>query len=127
MSSTSSIRLLLRGRDARAQRFQERPVAGQRQFQVLEHRQLLEHGRLLKFRPIPAATISGFGHLKQIDVAAKPRGSGIRAGLPGDDVHHGGLAGAVRADDAEQFARIDVQRESLSALKPSKLTVRFSR
>ena len=39
---------LLRGRNAGTQRFQERPGAGQRQFEVLEHRQLLEHGRFLK-------------------------------------------------------------------------------
>ena len=50
-------------------------------------------------------------------LVAKPRRSRIRARLARDDVHHGGLAGAVRADDAEQLARIDVQREIVERLE----------
>ena len=61
--------LVLRGRNAGAQRFQERPVAGQRQFQVLEHRQLLEHGRLLKFPADSGCHDFRLRQLKQIDVA----------------------------------------------------------
>ena len=49
--------------------------------------------------------------------SAKPRRSRIRARFPRDDVHHGGLAGAVGADDAEHLPRIDVQRELVERLK----------
>ena len=71
MSRTSSILLVLRGRNAGAQRFQERPGAGQRQFQVLEHRQLLEHGRLLKLPPDSGCHDFRLGQLEQIDAVCQ--------------------------------------------------------
>ena len=68
------------------------------------------------------------GQRQQIDVLAEPGRSRVRPRLAGDDVHHRRLAGAVRTDDAAQLAR-DRRTASApsSALKPSKLTVRFSR
>src|SRR5262249_23520627 len=37
--------------------------------------------------------------------------------LAGDDVHHGGLAGAVGADDGAHLARLDQQREVVQRLE----------
>src|SRR5262249_38900780 len=37
--------------------------------------------------------------------------------LAGDDVHHRGLARAVRADDAAQLARLDVERQRVQRLE----------
>ena len=45
----------------------------------------------------------------------------------GDDVHHGGFAGAIGADDAAQFAHGDVQGEFVRRPKAVKLTVMSSR
>ena len=46
----------------------------------------------------------------------------VGPGLAGDDVHHRRLAGAVRADDGAQLARLDDERQVVERLKPSKLT-----
>ena len=37
--------------------------------------------------------------------------AGVRLGLAGDDVHHGGLAGAVRADDGAHLAGCQLERQ----------------
>src|SRR5229473_6098486 len=63
--------LLLRGRNTGSQRFQERPAAGQCQFEVLEYRQLLEHGRLLKLPPDSGCHDFRLGQLEQINAVAK--------------------------------------------------------
>src|SRR6185295_1810199 len=37
--------------------------------------------------------------------------------LAGDDVHHGGLAGAVRTDDGPHLARLDGERQVVERLE----------
>jgi hypothetical protein len=66
---------------------------------------LFEHRRLLKLPSDAGSHDFRLGYVKQIDVAAEPSRPWIRAHFSRDDVHHGGLAGAVGADDAEQFSR----------------------
>src|SRR5439155_2159105 len=41
----------------------------------------------------------------------------IWPGLAGDDIHHGGLAGAVRADDGAHLAGRDGEREIVERLE----------
>jgi hypothetical protein len=43
--------------------------------------------------------------------------AGVGPGLAGDDVHHGGLAGAVGADDAAQLAGVDVEVQAVERLE----------
>ena len=50
-----------------------------------------------------------FAHLGQIIGFTEVGDAVIRAGLAGDHVHHGGLAGTVGADDAAQFTDADIQ------------------
>jgi hypothetical protein len=87
------------------------PIALERQQKIVRDRVALEHGRLLEL-----ATDAEFGdlglveagevvHAVEIDLAL------VRARLTGDDVHHGGLAGAVRPDHRAHLARLDRQRE----------------
>ena len=87
------------------------PVAFQREPQIVLHRVHVEHGRLLEL-----AADAEFGDLRLVE-----RGEVVRAveidvalvgpRLAGDDVHHGGLAGAVRPDDGAHLARLDRERQ----------------
>src|SRR5438105_5835679 len=43
--------------------------------------------------------------------------AGLGARLAGDDIHHGGLAGAVGSDDAAQLARLDDQAQAVERLE----------
>src|SRR5712671_3611195 len=92
-------------------------AVGQRQFEVLEYGQVLEHGRPLEF---PAdAEIGDVGLVEpgQILVAAKKYFTGIRAGLAGHDIHHRCLARAVRADDRSELALLDDERQIVKRLE----------
>ena len=117
ISSTSSMRSRCAGVRRATQRPPERLVAGQRQLEVLEHRQLLEHGRLLKLAADAGLGDFRLGQREQVDLRPEPRRALIRARLAGDDVHHRGLAGAVRTDDAAQLSRVDVQRQLVERLE----------
>ena len=59
----------------------------------------------------------GFWNLGQVQGLADPGAAAVGAGLAGDVVHHGGLAGAVGADDAAQFADADVEIELAQGLE----------
>ena len=69
-------------------------------------------------RPMPSSAISRFVELGQV-VAALPEKhvAGVGPGLAGDDVHHGGLAGAVRADDGAHLARLDDEGQFVERLE----------
>ena len=43
--------------------------------------------------------------------------SRCRFGFAGDDIHHGGFAGAIRADDTAQFPYPNLKREVVERLK----------
>src|SRR4030095_6923250 len=72
---------------------------------------------LLKLPPDTRLRNLRLRELEQVDVLPEPRRSLIGPCLAGDDVHHRGLASAVRADDAAQFARIHVQRQAVERLE----------
>ena len=83
--------------------------AGARQKQVIEHRMALKHRRLLELAPDAQIGDLGLVQLGQINLAFKKYITGIRSGFAGDDIHHRGLAGPVRADDGAQFTRFDIE------------------
>src|SRR4029077_13870971 len=90
----------------------------QREFEILKDGQIFEHGRPLEF-----AADAEIGDFRLVE-AGRVRGpleetlAGIGPGLTGDDVHHRGLAGAVRADDRAQFAFFHDQRKLVQSLEP---------
>ena len=78
---------------------------------------LLEHRRLLELAADAGMGDLRFGHAQQVDGLAEKRGARIRPRLAGDHVHHGGLARAVRPDDAAQFAGLDRERQLVQRLE----------
>ena len=94
-----------------------RLVGFQRQLQVLEHGELLEHRRLLELAPDAHLRDLGFGVAQQVDRAAEENPPLIGPRLAGDDVHHRRLAGAVGADDAAQLTRRNVERQIIDRLE----------
>ena len=92
-------------------------VVFQRQQQIVLDRVHFEHCRLLKFAADAELGDLGLvelgqviGALPEIDVAV------VRPGLAGDDVHHRGLAGAVRADDGAHLAGSTTKRQFVERL-----------
>ena len=69
------------------------------------------------FRPMPACAISGSDSASRSMFWPNQAEPVVRTRLPGDDVHHRRLAGAVRADDAAQLAGIDVERQPVERLE----------
>ena len=80
-----------------------------RQLQVLEHAVLLEYRGLLELAADAGVGDFRFGQFCKIDGLAKEHGTRVGPGLAGDHVHHGGLAGAIGADDAAQLAVVDIE------------------
>src|SRR5205085_5254824 len=71
----------------------------------------LEHGRLLKL-----TTDAKLGDLRLVETsqvvsAVEKSLAAVRTRLAGDDVHHGGLAGAVRTDDCAHLTGLDRKRQ----------------
>ena len=92
-------------------------VGFHRELEILEHRVLLEHRGLLELAADPGMGDLRFGHAQQVDGLAEERRTRIRPGLARDHVHHGGLARAVRPDDATQFAGFHREREIVQRLE----------
>src|SRR5690606_34249097 len=86
-------------------------LAGEGQFEIVEHAQGLDHRGLLEFAADTHVGDFRLAVAGQIHLVAEIHLPLIGAGLAGDDVHHGGLAGAVGADDGPQFAGLDHQVE----------------
>ena len=92
-------------------------VGLQGQFQVLKHRELLKHRRLLELAPDAQLCDLGLFVAQQIDGAAEVHGAAVRPGFAGDDVHHRGLAGAIGPDDAAKLAGRNIQRQVVDGLE----------
>ena len=106
-----------RGRRPAEERRCRAARTGHRQFEVVAHRMALEDGRLLE---LAADAERGNGRLvktSQVDGTVEIDVAGIRPRLAGDHVHHGGLAGAIGADDGTHLARLDDQRERVQRLE----------
>jgi hypothetical protein len=101
------------GEQARA-----RPLVGLHgQLQVVEHRVVLEHRGFLELAADAGVGDLRFGHAREVQRLPEEAGAGIGPGLAGDDVHHGGLAGAVGADDAAQLAGVDGEAQLVERLE----------
>jgi len=75
------------------------------------------------FAADPQRAIAGSSSLGQVGVGLIKRLFPCRGpGLTGNDIHHRGLAGAVRADDARISPSSSTSDSALSARNPSKLT-----
>ena len=71
----------------------------------------LEHRRLLEFAADAERRDLRLVELGQIVAALEEHVAVVGARLAGDDVHHGGLAGAVRPDDGAHLAGLDRERK----------------
>ena len=89
----------------------------QRQQQIVFDGLALEYRRLLEFPADPEFGDPGFIEPGQVGDAIEQHLALIRLGLAGDDVHHRGLAGAIRADDGAHFAGSQRQRQIVDGMK----------
>ncbi|GCL48435.1 hypothetical protein NIES3787_41540 [Microcystis aeruginosa NIES-3787] len=76
--------------------------------QVFKHGELFKHRGLLELASNTKLGNFGFGIAQQIDSAAKEHGARVGPRFAGDDVHHGGFARTIGADDAAQLTRGNV-------------------
>ena len=112
------MRCLLRQRRLPQQRRAHTAVVLERQQQIVFHRVHLEHGRLLEFAADAKLGDFGFVELGEIVCAfLEEHVAGIGPRLAGDHVHHGGLAGAVGADDGAHLARLDDEGQFVERLE----------
>ena len=95
-------------------------VGFQGQLQILKHGELLKHRGLLKLAANAKLRNLRLGVAQQVNGAAKEHRTRIRSGLASDDVHHRGLACAVRPNDAAQLAGRNVQGQLVNGLKAIK-------
>jgi hypothetical protein len=96
----------------------ERFRTGQRELEVLEHGELLEHRRFLELASDARLRDLGLAEAQQVEAAPEPHRPGVWPRLAGDHIHHRRLAGAVGPDDAQQLARLDVQAQPVQRLEP---------
>src|SRR5262245_603722 len=81
------------------------PVGLQGEADIVLDRVHVEHGRLLELAADAEQRDLGLVEARQvIRAAVEIDVAGIGPGLAGDDVHHGGLAGAVGTDDRAHLA-----------------------
>ena len=83
----------------------------QRQQQIVVNRLALEHCRLLEFTADAELGDLGFVQQREIMGAVKIDVALVRLSLAGDNVHHRGLASAVRADDGTHLAGCQHHRQ----------------
>ena len=89
----------------------------EREFEIVVDGLALEHGRLLEFPPDAKLGDLGLVEAGEIVGAVEHDVAEIRPGLAGDHIHHGGLAGAVRADDGAHLAGLDRERQIVERLE----------
>jgi len=70
---------------------------------------LLEYRRALKFAADAGMRNFIFGHPGQVDGLPEVGGTCAGPGLAGNDIHHGGFAGAVGTDNATQFTDRNIE------------------
>ena len=93
------------------------------QLQVLEHGEGFEHRGFLELAADAQRGDVRLVHGEQVVAAAEPHRAGVWPGFTGDDVHHGGFAGAVGADNAAQFTVVDGEVEVVDGLEAVKAHV----
>ena len=109
--------LSLAPRAAPEQRALDAVVDVERQQQIVLDRLTLEHGRLLEFAADAELGNACLVEAGEISLAVEQHRALVGLGLAGDDVHHRGLAGAVRPDDGAHLARLQRQREIIDGVE----------
>src|SRR5450631_738695 len=118
-SSTSNTLGDCGGREPREQRVENPFVALQPQLAVLVDRVALEDRRTLELAPDAELRDPNLGEPGEVvESAAEIDGTAVGAGLPGDAVHEGRLAGAVGTDEAAQLALFQGERHVGERLEP---------
>ncbi len=101
----------------RAQQLVPGAHARQRQQEIVAHRVVIEHRGLLELPPDAERGDMRLVELGEVGPPVEHDLALVRPRLAGDDVHHGGLAGAVGADDGAHFAGLDQQRQVVQRLE----------
>ena len=96
---------------------EDAPVAGQGEFQIVEHALVLEDRRLLELAADAQVGDAGLVAHRQVDPAAEIDLARVRAGLAGDDVHHRRLARAVWPDDRAHLAGFEYEAQAVQRLE----------
>ena len=109
--------LLRRGGILAEQRRGGTAPAGKGEIEIVADGEFLEHRRLLELAPDAELGDRRLVEPGEVDAAVEIDLAGVRLGLAGDDVHHRGLAGAVRADDRAHLAGLDHQRQLVQRLE----------
>jgi hypothetical protein len=86
-------------------------IGFKREFEVVGDGVALEHCGLLELAADAEFRDLGFVKPGEVVGAVEHDVAEVRASLPRHHVHHGGLAGAVRADDGAHLARLDGEGE----------------
>jgi len=81
----------------------------EREQEIVLHGLAFKYRRLLEFSADAEFGDAGLVEAGQIGDAVEQHRPLVRLGLAGDDVHHRGLAGAVRADDGAHLAGLERQ------------------
>ena len=82
---------------------------------------VFEHGGALEFAADPGAGDLGLVHLQEGDGFVAPDDAAlVGAGLAGDDVHEGGFARPVGADDGAHLGLADLEGEVVDRLEAVK-------
>src|SRR5205823_11057258 len=92
-------------------------VALKRKTDIVLHGVHVEDRRLLEFAADAEQRNLGLVEARQIVGAVEIDISSVGPGLAGDDVHHGGLAGAVRTDDGAHLAGLNRQGQVVEGAK----------
>jgi hypothetical protein len=88
-------------------------IRREREDQIVLDAVHVEHGRLLEFPPDPEIGDARLVEPREVDAALENHFALVRLRLAGDDVHHRGFSGAVRADDRAHLAGLDRKRQSI--------------
>ena len=105
------------GRQRVEQALHHAAVAFERQLDVVPHRVALEDRWALELAADAEPGDVGLVARQQVDVAAEQRLARVGPGLAGDDIHHGGLARAIGADDGAHLALADDERQVVQRLE----------
>src|SRR5205807_953894 len=108
---------ILHGRIAlEGQRAEYGAAARERDLEILEHAEILEHRGRLELAADAGLDDLVLAQLGQL-LAAKLDRAGGRFGLAADQVEHRGLASTVRADDDADLVLLDIKGEIVDRLE----------
>ncbi len=81
---------------------------------------VLEDSRFLELAADTGMGNLRLGHAEKVESLSEIGGAEFRSCFAGDDIHHRGFTGAIGANDATQFAIVDIQGEIIQRLETIK-------